>query len=104
MREIKDKDLRKKLVNMGYALTEATFNYYHGEIRRTDIEASNWIDNIPREKWARAFDGGQCWGHMTSNLVEAMNSVLKATRNLPITALVQSTYYQMGSLFGKRGH
>ncbi|CAK8536070.1 unnamed protein product [Lathyrus sativus] len=83
---------------MGYALTEATFNYYRGEIRRTDIEASNWIDNIHREKWARAFDGRQRWGHMTSNLADAMNSVLKATRNLPITALVQSTYYRMGSL------
>ncbi|CAK8579100.1 unnamed protein product [Lathyrus sativus] len=33
-----------------------------------------------------------------------MKSVLKATRNLSITALVQSTYYRMGSLFGKRGH
>ncbi|CAK8565571.1 unnamed protein product [Lathyrus sativus] len=89
---------------MGYALTEATFNYYREEIRRTNIEASNWIDNIHREKWARAFDEGQRWGHMTSNLAEAINSVLKATRNLPITALVQSTYYRMGSLFGKQGH
>ncbi|CAK8570719.1 unnamed protein product [Lathyrus sativus] len=67
---------------------EATFNYYRGEIRRTDIEASRWIDNIPREKWARAYDGGQRWGHMTSNLAEAMNSLPKATRNLPITTLV----------------
>ncbi|CAK8544211.1 unnamed protein product [Lathyrus sativus] len=104
MREIKDKYLRRKLVNMGYTLTEARFNYYRGEIRRTTIEASNWIDNIPREKWARAFDGGQRWRHMTSNLAEVINSVLKATRNLPITALVQSTYYRMSSLFGKRGH
>ncbi|CAK8541809.1 unnamed protein product [Lathyrus sativus] len=78
---------------MGYALTEATFNYYHGEIRRIDIEASNWIDNIPREKWVRAFDRGKRWAHMTSNLAEAMNFVLKATKNLPITASVQSTYY-----------
>ncbi|CAK8574095.1 unnamed protein product [Lathyrus sativus] len=41
---------------------------------------------------------------MTPNLAEAMNFVLKETRNLPITALVQSTYYRMGSFFGKRGH
>ncbi|CAK8572608.1 unnamed protein product [Lathyrus sativus] len=41
---------------------------------------------------------------MTSNLAEAMKSVLKATQNLTITALVQSTYYRMGSPFGKRGH
>ncbi|XP_050895856.1 uncharacterized protein LOC127102541 [Lathyrus oleraceus] len=104
MREIKDKDLRKIVVNMGYALTEATFNYYRGEIRRTNNDALSWIDNIPREKWTRAFDGGQRWGHMTINLAEAMNSVLKETRNLPITALVKSTYYRLGSLFGRRGH
>ncbi|XP_050908353.1 uncharacterized protein LOC127121976 [Lathyrus oleraceus] len=104
MREIKDKDLRKIVVNMGYALTEATFNYYRREIRRTNNEALSWIDNIPREKWARAFDRGQRWGHMTTNLAEAMNSVLKETRNLPITALVKSTYYRLGSLFGRRGH
>ncbi|CAK8575919.1 unnamed protein product [Lathyrus sativus] len=41
---------------------------------------------------------------MTSNLAEAVNSALKATRNLQTTALVQSTYYRMGSFFGKRGH
>lgn len=41
---------------------------------------------------------------MTTNLVEAMNSVLKETHNLPITSLVCSTYYRLGSLFGKQGH
>ncbi|CAK8578700.1 unnamed protein product [Lathyrus sativus] len=41
---------------------------------------------------------------MTTNLAEAMNSILKATRNLPINALVKSTFYRLGSLFRKRGH
>ncbi|XP_050897043.1 uncharacterized protein LOC127103845 [Lathyrus oleraceus] len=104
MREIKDKDLRKIVVNMGYALTEAKFNYYRGEIGRTNNDALSWIDNIPREKWARAFNGGQHWGHMTTNLVEEMNSVLKETRNHPITILVKSTYYRLTSLFDRRGH
>ncbi|CAK8576734.1 unnamed protein product [Lathyrus sativus] len=104
MREFRNKALRKTVVNMGYALTKATFNYYRGELRRTDRAALEWIDNIPRAKWSRAFDGGQRWGHMTTNLAESMNSVLKAIRNLPITALVKSTYYRLGSLFGKRGH
>ncbi|XP_050875931.1 uncharacterized protein LOC127079592 [Lathyrus oleraceus] len=103
-REIKDKELCKIVVNMGYALTEAKFNYYRGEIRRTNNKSLSWIYHIPREKWAMAFDGEQRWGHMTTNLAEAMNSVLKETRNLPITALVKSTYYLLGSLFGKRGH
>lgn len=32
-----------------------------------------------------------------------MNLILKETCNLPITSLVQSTYYQLGLLFGKKG-
>ncbi|KAI5436834.1 hypothetical protein KIW84_023091 [Lathyrus oleraceus] len=91
-------------IYFGYALTKTTFNYYRGEIRKAKYEALSWIDNIPREKRERACDGGQHWGHMKTNLAEAMDSVLKKTRNLPITALVQSTYYWLGSLFGKRGH
>ncbi|XP_058787050.1 uncharacterized protein LOC131661500 [Vicia villosa] len=104
MRAIRDKELRKKLVNMGYALTESTYNYYRTEIRQTNRDAMEWIENIPREKWARAFDRGQRWGHMTTNLAEAMNSVLKATRNLPIASLFSATYFRMGALFGQRGH
>ncbi|XP_058742056.1 uncharacterized protein LOC131614500 [Vicia villosa] len=88
----------------GYALTESTYAYYREEIRQTDMEAFNWIENLPREKWSRAYDGGRRWGHMTTNLVESLNSVMKETRNLPITALVRSTYYRMGTLFGRRGH
>lgn len=41
---------------------------------------------------------------MTTNLTESINSVLKATRNLHITALVNSTYFRLGILFGKIGH
>ncbi|XP_058733593.1 uncharacterized protein LOC131605228 [Vicia villosa] len=104
MRAIKDKDLRKKVVNMGYALTESTYAYYRVEIRQTGMEAFNWIENLPREKWSRAYDGGRRWGHMTTNLVESLNSVMKETRNLPITALVRSTYFRMGTLFWRRGH
>ncbi|CAK8538990.1 unnamed protein product [Lathyrus sativus] len=104
MREFRDKELRKTVVNMGYALTKITFNYYRGEIRRTNRADLEWIDNISREKWSRAFDEGLRWEHMTTNLVEAMNSVPKATRIVPITSLVKSMFYRRGSLFGKQGH
>ncbi|XP_058776245.1 uncharacterized protein LOC131650558 [Vicia villosa] len=52
MHAIRDKELR-------YALTESTYNYYRTEIRQTNRDALEWIENIPREKWARAFDRGQ---------------------------------------------
>ncbi|CAK8574982.1 unnamed protein product [Lathyrus sativus] len=103
MREIKDRNLRKKIINMGYALNQPTFHYYRSEISMANADALRWIDNIPAEKWTRAFDGGRRWGHMTTNLVESMNVVFKGTRNLPITALVRATYYRLGSLFAERG-
>ncbi|PNX94856.1 hypothetical protein L195_g018037, partial [Trifolium pratense] len=104
MREIKDKQLRETVVNMGYAINEPLFRKYHDEIRLNNLEALRWIDNIPREKWTRAYGGGCRWGHMTTNIYETMNFVLnKDTRHRPITSLVQSTYYSCGPLFATRG-
>ncbi|CAK8571481.1 unnamed protein product [Lathyrus sativus] len=103
MWEIKDRNLRKKVVNAGYALNQPSFMYYREEIRLSSAEALRWVDNIPVEKWTRSFDGGCRWGHMATNLVESLNGVFKGTRNLPITALVRATYYRLGSLFAARG-
>ncbi|XP_073225694.1 uncharacterized protein [Cicer arietinum] len=40
---------------------------------------------------------------MTTNLSECMNNVLKRTRNLPISSLVQATYYRVTAKFEERG-
>ncbi|RYR69127.1 hypothetical protein Ahy_A03g015659 [Arachis hypogaea] len=53
-------------------------------------------------KYALAFDGGYRWGHMTTNLVECINSVLKGARNLPMTALVKTTFYRLNELFTQK--
>ena len=45
------------------------------------------------EKWTLAHDGGHCYGAMTTNLSESFNGIPKSARNLPITALVELTYY-----------
>ncbi|XP_058783004.1 uncharacterized protein LOC131657649 [Vicia villosa] len=102
MREIKDRALRKTLVNVGYALTQPTFQYYRHEIVAANPDAGRWVDNLAREKWTRSYDNGKRWGHMTTNLVESMNGVFKGIRHLPITSLVEATYYRMASLFARR--
>ena len=66
-------------------------------------QATEWLDNIPRDKWTQAYDGGKRYGHMTTNLAESMNSVLKGARALPITALVKSTFYRLTSWFVEKG-
>ncbi|KAL4309527.1 hypothetical protein GQ457_01G056250 [Hibiscus cannabinus] len=58
---------------------------------------------IPKEKWTNAYDEGFRYGHMTTNLAEAINSSLKGIRNLPITAIVKATYFRLGKLFATLG-
>ncbi|KAK2418781.1 hypothetical protein QL285_040946 [Trifolium repens] len=84
-------------------MTKPLLEFYRMEIGRENPEAGRWVDNIPRRQWTQAFDDGLRWGHMTTNLAESMNSVLKGTRNLPITALVKSTYFKLVDLFVQRG-
>ncbi|XP_058734116.1 uncharacterized protein LOC131605824 [Vicia villosa] len=47
MREIKDRTLRKKVINMGYALNQPTFHYYRNEIGMANGDALRWLNNIP---------------------------------------------------------
>ncbi|RVW67673.1 Serine/threonine-protein phosphatase 7 long form-like [Vitis vinifera] len=68
-------------------------------IGRINVEARNWLEHIPLEKWVLSHDGGWRYGIMTTNMSKVFNSVLKGARNLPITALVQLTFYQVNNYF-----
>ena len=46
---------------------------------------------------------GRRYGHMTTNLSECVNKVFKGCRNVPITALVKSTYSRCRKYFVDRG-
>ncbi|KAH1225279.1 hypothetical protein GmHk_11G032220 [Glycine max] len=63
-----------------------------------------WIGKISKEKWTMAYDKeGRRYGHMTTNLSECVNKVFKGCRNVPITALVKSTYSRCRKYFVDRG-
>ncbi|RDX70354.1 hypothetical protein CR513_50412, partial [Mucuna pruriens] len=55
---------------------------------------SSKIDQISKEEWTKAWDVERYWGHMTTDLAESVNSKIKGTRNLPITSMVQATYFR----------
>ncbi|RYQ82225.1 hypothetical protein Ahy_B10g100818 [Arachis hypogaea] len=61
-----------------------------------------WCDAIGLRHWVLTFDEGHRWGHITTNLVECINSVLKGARNLPVLVLVRATYYQLNELFTQK--
>ncbi|KAL5180790.1 hypothetical protein HKD37_01G001850 [Glycine soja] len=74
------------------------------KFREVSPAIATWIDRISKEKWTMAYDReGRRYGHMTTNLSECINKVLKDCRNIPITALVKSTYSRCRKYFVERG-
>ncbi|XP_061374119.1 uncharacterized protein LOC133316392 [Gastrolobium bilobum] len=86
--------------------TPAMFDFERNlaSFRESSPQIAEWIDVVPKEKWSRAYDlEGRRYGHMTTNLAESVNRVLKGARNMPITALVKHTYSRLVHYFVKRG-
>ncbi|XP_057756256.1 uncharacterized protein LOC130975482 [Arachis stenosperma] len=102
LRKFKAPYLQKLIVNIGYSRTIREYETRYQRLREQGEAYTNWLDRIPREQYALAFDGGYRWGHMTTNLVECINSVLKGARNLPVTALVKAMFYRLNELFTRK--
>ncbi|XP_025662174.1 uncharacterized protein [Arachis hypogaea] len=102
LRKFKAPYLQKLIVNIGYSRTVREYEVRYQRLRERGEAYTNWLNRIPREQYALAFDDGYRWGHMTTNLVECINSVLKGARNLPITALVKATFYRLNELFTRK--
>ncbi|XP_025662094.1 uncharacterized protein [Arachis hypogaea] len=102
LRKFKAPYLQKLIVNIGYSRTVREYETRYQRLRERGEAYTNWLDRISREQYALAFDGGYRWGHMTTNLVECINSVLKGARNLLVTALVKATFYRLNELFTRK--
>ncbi|MFQ6665322.1 hypothetical protein Gotur_032091 [Gossypium turneri] len=87
---------------MGYEINKDRFHEMLAILRSINREGADYLCNIRFEQWAQAYDGGLRYGHMTSNLAECINFVLKGTRHLPITSVVRETYFRLAALFPKR--
>ncbi|KAL5133218.1 hypothetical protein HKD37_03G006581 [Glycine soja] len=79
------KHLKKPLMLAGYTYTEKMHWRHLGDIRANKPSA------------------GKRWGHMTTNLSEYVNSMLKNIRHLPVSSLVEETYFKTAQLFANRG-
>ncbi|KAF7831782.1 uncharacterized protein G2W53_014115 [Senna tora] len=91
--------LKKLLKNAVHVFQAHVVDKTMRAIYALNDEAGRWLDEIPREKWCRAYDEGRRYGHMTTNLAECMKSVLKGVRSMPITAMVQSTLYKTANYY-----
>ncbi|KAH1203586.1 hypothetical protein GmHk_17G049791 [Glycine max] len=97
----KQKEMFKKLA---YTPCKHVFDQNLEKFRQLSPAIARWIDCISKEKWSMAYDtSGRRYGHMTTNLSECVNKVLKDCRSIPITALVKSTYSRYRKYFVGRG-
>ncbi|RYR07293.1 hypothetical protein Ahy_B05g074621 [Arachis hypogaea] len=102
LRRFKASGMQKLIVNISYSRTVRKFNMRYERNCERGVAYKQWLDNIPRSQYALAYDEGHRWGHMTTNLVECINGVLKGARNLPVTALVKATFYRLNALFTRK--
>ncbi|RYQ80574.1 hypothetical protein Ahy_Scaffold1g106893 isoform B [Arachis hypogaea] len=102
LRAFKVPHLQKLVVNIGYSRTVEEYNINYKRLEERGEAYARWCDAIGLRHWVLAFDEGHQWGHMTTNLVECINSVLKGARNLPMLALVRVTYYRLNELFTRK--
>ena len=72
------------------------------KIMRINSEAQQWLKEIPLEIRVLSHDGGRRYGIMTTNMSEVFNNVLKGARSLPITALIQLTFFRLNNYFVAR--
>ena len=60
-------------------------------------DAKQWLKDQMgnKENWALAFDeGGWRYLIMTTNMSEGINNVLKGVRSLPVSAIIEFTFYK----------
>ncbi|XP_015950053.1 uncharacterized protein LOC107474921 [Arachis duranensis] len=103
----KSKEAKRHLVNAACSKTQEQAQYYLELISSEDPVVSpqmmGWIRGLEPPKWLQHLDEGRRYGHMTTNLSECINSILKGTRNLPVCAIVKSTYHRLNELFVIKG-
>ena len=90
-------------MNVAYVKTHREYLYYCDLLRDKNPTMCEWIDRISIEKWAQHADKGHKFDRMTTNLSECINDVLKGVRNLPIMALLKSTYFRLAELLVRKG-
>ena len=102
MTHFKDKLLKILVCRVALATKQRKFNRHMATIRIINLEAQQWLEAIPLEIWVLSHDRGRIYGIMTTNMSEVFNSVLKGACSLPITTLVQLTFFQLNGYFVAR--
>lgn len=72
------------------------------EIEEVSQDAAYWIRRIPPRLWATAYFEGHRFGHLTANIVEALNSWILDASGLPIIQMMECIRRQLMTWFNER--
>ena len=98
----KNKVLKDLAYQAGCQHQPRKYEWCMEELKRLNDNCVGWFAKMDTKKWTQAYDSGFRYGLMTTNIVECINGVLKGARMLPITALVEVTFYRCVTYFEKR--
>ncbi|XP_050260130.1 uncharacterized protein LOC126705285 [Quercus robur] len=100
--QIGNKNLKAMVMWAGMENQLRKYQIIKNRITQLSADGEKYLREMPVENWTLAYDGGHRYGAMTTNLSESFNGILKSARNLPITALVELTYYRCVAYFADR--
>lgn len=101
-KKFKKGGLKERVVAMCSQLTETKSNLHWNALLAVESGADEWFSEINPKQSTLVYDGGKRYGIMTTNMAESWNNAIKASRKLPITALVTSLFYKIVSYFDQR--
>ncbi|KAK5802295.1 hypothetical protein PVK06_029880 [Gossypium arboreum] len=87
---------------IGYELIQHRFHEMLERLRAVNRLGVMYLDRILKEQWMRSYDGGLRYEHVTINLAEYINFVLKGPHHFLITSMVKETYFQLATKFLKQ--
>jgi hypothetical protein len=65
------------------------------KIAAYNLAATLYLRAIPTDMWASAHFPGTRQGHLTSNIVESVNKLLREDRNLSVTDLLNAIWHRV---------
>lgn len=71
------------------------FEHHMAKIALVNPAAAEYLRSIPAELWAVAHFPGTRYGHLTSNIAESVNKILREDRSLSITELLDAIWHRV---------
>lgn len=75
------------------AKSEAQYKEGMEELQRINKAAADYLAGVELSQWVTCYASGPTFGHKTSNVVESMNSTLRAERELSVLDLLNEIWH-----------